>query len=223
MALFTFYCLSPKLLRLAFIFCYHQLGYCWLKGVLGQEKKLFYNNYFFSLKYQCSERRSEMIFRKLWRNKHLSVCVSSSAAWPVATEFDSDEGLRDITFLWVSWKIAGWISRETKINLSSRDSCMSIVRNQRRTVSMKVTGTRSNISFSFWACPWWVETLLSFCLYTLTPNLCENPKKGYLVAFWKADCTFPIKPLLKKARNLSGFSSQVMGIPIPTKVSTGPP
>lgn len=145
--------------------------------------------------------------------------MSFSAAWPIATEFDSDKGLRDITFLWVSWKIAGWMSRETTINLSRRDSWMSIVRNQ-RTVGMKVTGNRSNISFPFWASPWWVETSLSFSLYTLTPNICENPNRGYLVAFWKADCIFPIKLLLKEARNLSGFSSQV---PIQAKASRGPP
>lgn len=99
----------------------------------------------------------------------LCMCLSVSAAWPIATEFDSDEGLRDITFLWVSWKIAGWMSRESKINLSSRDSCISIVRNQ-RTIGMKVTGDRSSISSPSWACHWCTWTSLHFLfLYKLLP------------------------------------------------------
>lgn len=98
------------------------------------------------------------------------MCLSVSAAWPIATEFDSDEGLRDITLLWVSWKIAGWMSRESKINLSSRDSCISIVRNQKRTIGMKVTGDRSRISSPSWACHWCTGTSLHLpFLYKLSP------------------------------------------------------
>lgn len=113
--------------------------------------------------------------------------MSFSATWPIATESDSDGGLRDTTFLRVSWKIAGWMSKETKINLSSWHSCISTVRNQRRTVGMKVIGNRSHISLPSCACHWWVQTSLHFpflyklltltSLQTLTKDISWHPEK----------------------------------------------
>lgn len=129
--------LSAKLFLLLYFATWRlSRSFWWLKGILGKEQKLFFTTTSLVSQTNIPKGHQRHFFRKL--SKEISVLLyvylSVSVAWPIATKFDSDEGLRDITFLQVSWKIAGWMSTETKINLSSRDSCISIVRNQRRIV-----------------------------------------------------------------------------------------
>lgn len=188
--------LSVKLLLLSFIF-FPPRGsaglFLWLKGILGQEQKLFFTTT--SLVPHTNFLKGNQRYVLGNSAKKLVscyMCMSVSVAWPIATEFDSDEGLRDITFLQVSWQIASWMSTETKINLPSRDSCISIVRNQRKTVGMIVKETDPT-SYCLPCLSLTRKDLssLSFSLQIFIPNITEILNKVYVMLSWEADAPSP--------------------------------
>lgn len=74
------------------------------------------------------------------------------------------------------------MSTETKINLPSRDSCISIVRNQRKTVGMIVKETDPTSHCLH--CLLLMRKdfpLLSFSLQFFIPNITEILSKGYVI------------------------------------------